>query len=88
MSTLSGSHDAEVAFLVRDCYCRRGLGAELLLGLVRLARGERLERLPALMLLERTPMQSLARKAGFRIAEKEDPALLCRSFDISATLGR
>jgi acetyltransferase len=84
LSKLSGSRDAEIAFLVRDQYQRRGLGAELLRRLVQIARDEHLEHLLAYMLLENTEMQALVRKAGFLLAETKDPSVLCASLEISA----
>ena len=89
LSKRPGSHDAEVAFLVRDQYQRQGIGTELWSRLDRnRSRNEHLERLLAFILLENTEMQSLVRKAGFEIAEKEDPSILCGSFDLSSTLAR
>jgi acetyltransferase len=88
MSKLPGSNDAEIAFLVRDQYQRRGLGAELLRRLIQIARDERLERLLAYILLENTEMQSLVRKAGFRVAETEDPSVLCGSLDLNGPSGQ
>lgn len=88
LSERPGSHDAEVAFLVRDQYQRQGLGTELLRRLIEIARNEHLERLLAFILLENTEMQSLVRKAKFRITTTEDPSVLCASLDLTSSLNQ
>jgi acetyltransferase len=82
MTKLHDSNSAEIAFLVRDQFQRRGLGSELLRRLVQIARDERLESIVAYVLEENTEMQSLFRKLGFRISPTGDPANLCATLDL------
>jgi acetyltransferase len=88
MSKLPGTNEAEIAFIVRDEYQRRGLGTELLRRLVQIARDERLDSLLAYLLLENAGMQTLVRKMGFRIAETEDPSVLLGTLDLSGRSGQ
>jgi len=67
---LSKRHDAnegEFALIVRDSWQGRGLGTELLKGLVKTARAETLGRLTGIMLSDNHEMQRLARAAGFQV---------------------
>ncbi len=82
MTKLRDSNSAEIAFLVRDQFQRRGLGSELLRRLVKIARDERLESIVAYVLEENTEMQSLFRKLGFRISPTGDPANLFATLDL------
>lgn len=76
LSRFHGSKDAEVAVLVTDRYQRRGLGAELLRRLIKVAREEQLDHIVAEMLQENVAMQTLAKRLGFRMVTSDDLALV------------
>jgi acetyltransferase len=82
MSKLRGKNCAEVAFLVRDEYQRRGLGMELLRRLVAVARNEDIDSVHAYMLEENIEMQSLIRKLGFSLTRTDDPSVLLASIHL------
>ena len=62
-----GRRDAEVAVLVTDQFQHCGLGSELLVRLIQIAREEKLERVVATILMENMAMRALASRNGFRI---------------------
>jgi len=79
LSKMHGKNEAEVAFLVRDEYQRRGLGTELLRRLAQVAREEHIASIHAYMLQENIEMQGLIKKLGFRLSTTDDPAVLLAS---------
>jgi acetyltransferase len=62
-----GRRDAEVAVLVTDQFQHCGLGNELLVRLIQIAREEKLERVVATILMENLAMRALASRNGFRV---------------------
>ena len=62
-----GTHNAEVAFVVRDEYQNRGIGTEMLTYLTQLAKRQGLHGFTAEVLAENKPMMHLFEKAGFDI---------------------
>jgi acetyltransferase len=60
--------DAEFAMVLADAWQGRGLGRELLVRLVDIARERGVRRLAGVTLAENQPMLRLARKLGFRTA--------------------
>ncbi|MDJ0554107.1 MAG: bifunctional acetate--CoA ligase family protein/GNAT family N-acetyltransferase [Microcoleaceae cyanobacterium MO_207.B10] len=75
-----GVNEAEFAMLVSDPYQRQGLGTELLLRLVQVARDEKLERIIATILAENTAMQRVCQKVGFQLQRAAD--LVEAKFDL------
>ena len=62
-----GTHNAEVAFVVKDEYQNRGIGTELLSYLTQLAKRQGLHGFTAEVLAENKPMMHLFNKAGFDV---------------------
>lgn len=86
LSKMHGKNSAEVAFLVRDEYQRRGLGTELLRRLAEIARAERITSIHAYMLQENIEMQGLIKKLGFKLSSTDDPSVLLASGSPSEAL--
>jgi len=82
LTKLQRKNEAEVAVLVTDRYQHLGLGAELLPRLIQVARDRNLDRLVAEILQENLPMQTLARRLGFRRVASDDPAVLKAILDL------
>jgi acetyltransferase len=74
------SVEAEAAVLVSDRWQGRGLGAELLAGVVRVARAEKFKKLSGEVLRDNLVMQIIFKKIGFQLRATEDPS------SVSATL--
>ena len=72
LTRVHGKQDAEVAVLVADRYQRGGLGSELLAQLIQIARGEKIERVGATILLENMAMRGLVARCGFQIQGTAD----------------
>jgi acetyltransferase len=68
--------EAEAAVLVSDRWQGRGLGTELLAGVVRVARQEKFKRLSGEILSDNLPTQAIFKKVGFRLRAMEDPSSL------------
>ncbi len=66
--------EAEAAVLVSDPWQGRGVGTELLAGVIRAAREEKFQRLCAEILRDNLPTQILFKKAGFRLNVMSDPS--------------
>lgn len=62
-----GTHNAEVAFVVRDEYQNQGIGTELLAYLTQLAKRQGLHGFTAEVLSENKPMMHVFEQAGFDI---------------------
>ena len=62
-----GTHNAEVAFVVKDEYQNQGIGTEMLAYLTQLAKRQGLHGFTAEVLAENKPMMHLFEKAGFDI---------------------
>jgi L-amino acid N-acyltransferase YncA len=69
---------AEVSILVRDDFQHRRLGTQLMEHLVRVARGQGLHRLYALVAVSNTPMLRIARRLTFRFVHGADGVNLYR----------
>ena len=67
LQKIHGTGEAEFAIVISDDYQGKGLGAELLQRLIRIARAEGVERVTAEILSENTHMQALAEEAGFTL---------------------
>jgi acetyltransferase len=67
LTRMHGTQDGEVAVLVTDQYQHGGLGAELLVWLIQIARDEKLNRIVATILLENMAMRGLVSRCGFQI---------------------
>jgi acetyltransferase len=65
---------AEAAVLVSDRWQGRGLGTELLAGVVRVARQEKFQRLSGEILSDNLPTQAIFKKVGFRLQAMDDPS--------------
>jgi acyl-CoA hydrolase/GNAT superfamily N-acetyltransferase len=63
----TGTHDAEVAFVVKDEFQDRGIGTELLAYLTQLAKRQGLHGFTAEVLAENKPMMHVFEQAGFDI---------------------
>jgi acetyltransferase len=66
--------EAEAAVLVSDRWQGRGLGTELLAGVVRVARQEQFTRLSGEILRDNLPTQAIFKKVGFRLQPMDDPS--------------
>lgn len=69
------THNAEVAFLVRDEYHGRGIGTELLLYLTYLAKKNGLHGFTAEVLVDNKPMLQIFENAGFEIEKHVEAGL-------------
>jgi RimJ/RimL family protein N-acetyltransferase len=63
---LDTQNEAEVAILVSDQYQKQGLGTELLLRLIQIARDQKLHRVSGEWLRDNLAMQIIVKKLGFR----------------------
>jgi acetyltransferase len=70
------STDAEVAVLVTDRYHHQGLGTKLLGRLIEVARGEKYDRIIALILPENNAMCALAAHFHFQVERTSDPSMV------------
>lgn len=70
------NEEAEIAILVSDPWQNQGLGLELLLREIRIARDEQLRRITMEMLPDNLAMQTIARKAGFHITTQLAPSVI------------
>jgi acetyltransferase len=76
---LSRSHsreEAELGLIVRDDYQGKGLGAELLRRLIRVARDEGIRRIVADILPQNRPMRRLCETMGFKAVDAPDPLVV------------
>jgi acetyltransferase len=78
LSTIHGRPEAEMAALVQDEFQGKGLGAELYLRLIHVARDHRLRKVHSNMLGENKEMQHLCKKLGFHLSapDLEDNLIL------------
>ena len=67
LSKAHGENRGEFAILVRDAWQRRGLGSELLARLIEVGRAEKLSAITGQILADNHNMQTLCKKAGFRV---------------------
>jgi acetyltransferase len=72
LSRMHGTDTAELTFIIKDEFQRKGIGAELMRKVVEVARQEKLSKLVANMLHENEEMQSLCRKHGFELSPAGD----------------
>jgi acetyltransferase len=67
MNRIYGSQEAEVAILVTDSYQNRGLGAELLRRVIRVAHEEGVHAVSAEMMADNVAMQAICKHLGFKV---------------------
>jgi acetyltransferase len=79
---LHAKNEAEVAILVSDQCQKQGLGIELLRRVVQIARDERLGRVSAEMLGDNLTVQSIFKKAGFRLRLLAEPSSISAVLDL------
>ena len=79
---LHRKNEAEVAILVSDHWQRQGLGIELLHRMVQIARDEKLASVTAEMLRDNLAVQSVFKKAGFRLQTLADPLSISAMLDL------
>jgi acetyltransferase len=71
-----GEHEAEMALVVADDWQGRGLGRQLLSGLVELARQSGVRRLFGITLSDNRPMLKLGQRVGFRLSKAPGAAIV------------
>ena len=71
MNRIHGTSEAEVAVLVTDEFQNRGLGAELLRRVIRIAREEGVRGVSAEMMPDNLAMQVITRQLGFTVKMRE-----------------
>ena len=67
MNRIHGTREADVAILVTDVYQNRGLGAELLRRVIRVAREEGVTAVSAEMMADNLAMQVISKALGFNV---------------------
>ncbi len=82
LSRAHGQNEAEIAVLIRDDFQGQGLGAELLLRLLNVARQEKLTRVFATMLSGNIAMQKIAAHAGFQLDPRPGEDLIDASINL------
>ncbi len=82
MNKLHAGNEAEIAVLVSDQYQKLGLGNELLLRIIQVARDEKLTRVSAEMLPDNIAMQIITKHLGFRARAGEDPTSVRAFLDL------
>jgi acetyltransferase len=83
---LSGMHnrnEGEAAVLVSDAWQGRGLGTELLRGVVRVAREEKYSRVVAEILRDNLTTQAVFKKVGFQLRALDDPSSVSASLQLN-----
>jgi len=66
--------EAEAAVLVSDRWQGRGLGTELLAGVARVAREEKVQKLCGEILRDNLGTQAIFKKVGFQLRAMDDPS--------------
>jgi acetyltransferase len=84
LGKLQGSNDAEFAVLVADNWQQRGLGRQLLEGLIQVARTEKVARLVAEILPDNIHMQRLCQSLGFALSPERD-GVVCAEMCLDGT---
>ena len=82
---VTGTDDAEVAFVVADDHQGRGLGTLLLEHLAAAARARGIVRFVAVTLPTNTAMQRVFNQAGFAVERRSEPGAVAFSFPIAPT---
>lgn len=80
--TAINAEEAEAAVLVSDQWQGRGLGAELLARVVRVAREEKFKKLSAEILRDNLVMQVIFKKTGFQLRAMEDPSSVTATLEL------
>ncbi|MCC6805676.1 MAG: GNAT family N-acetyltransferase, partial [Anaerolineae bacterium] len=76
------ANDADFALIVSDQFQHQGLGRELLLRLIEVARAEHIERLNGSVLAENIEMISLVEKLGFKVEPTNRDGVLLAEIDL------
>jgi acetyltransferase len=71
MNRIHGTNEADVAIIVTDAYQNRGLGAELLRRVIRVAREEGVHAVSAEMMPDNLAMQVITKQLGFEVKMQE-----------------
>jgi acetyltransferase len=71
MNRIHGTNEADVAIIVTDAYQNRGLGAELLRRVIRVAREEGVHAVSAEMMPDNLAMQVITKQLGFEVKLQE-----------------
>jgi acetyltransferase len=74
--------EAEAAVLVSDRWQGRGLGTELLAGVIRVARQEGFRKLAGEILRDNLPTQVIFKKTGFILRPMEDPSSVSAQLEL------
>lgn len=82
MNKLHSGNEAEVAVLVSDEYQKLGLGHELLVRVIQIAREEKLSQVSAEMLDDNVAMQIIMKRLGFRVRSSKDLSSLRAFLDL------
>ena len=82
LNKLQGDKEAEVAVLVSDQCQHRGLGTELLRRLIKIAKGQELNRIMAEMLRDNLAIQTIFKRLGFRLRLLGDPTSVQAVLDL------
>ena len=83
LSKLHGRNHGEFALIVSDKYHRKGLGTELVLRLVEIAKKEKIESISANVLAENREVQRLAATMGFSVRASADPMIVHTELKLS-----
>jgi acetyltransferase len=71
VNRIHGSDEADVAIIVTDAYQSRGVGAELLRRVIRVAREEGVRAVSAEMMPDNLAMQTITKQLGFKVKMQE-----------------
>ena len=71
VNRIHGSDEADVAIIVTDAYQSRGVGAELLRRVIRVAREEGVRAVSAEMMPDNLAMQAITKQLGFKVKMQE-----------------
>ena len=76
MSKLHGVNAARFSALISDPHQGRGIGKQMIVQTIHVAKEEKLEHLEALMTYDNSTMQHLLKQLGFEFSPSEDSELL------------
>jgi acetyltransferase len=73
-----GKNEAEFAVIVADSWQGRGVGTQLLRSLVRVGRGENLQRITGVILSDNIEMRRVCERVGFTVSGPQDGECVAR----------